>query len=117
MKPELQTMARNIDTYMKFYGFNQTSLANKMNVSSQVVSKWCRGASSPSWANIDKMCEIFRCTRGELLEKEQTPDSIVDNARTKRLMSYYSRLTPEGRAKLLEYLQDMNPKFFTEEEE
>lgn len=115
MKEELQIMAWNIDTYMKYYGYNQTSLAHKMGVSPQVVSKWCRGASSPSWENIDKMCDIFFCTRGQLLEKKQTVETIKESKMEKLLLSYYDKLNNDGKAKLLEFLEDMNPKFFKEE--
>lgn len=115
MKEELRTFALNLDTYMRFYGHNQSSLAKVMDVSPQVVSKWCRGVSSPSWVNIDKMCEVFHCTRGQLVQTLQTEESIRDTKKEQQLMGYYKKLNSLGKDKVLEFLEDLNPKFFKEE--
>lgn len=114
MKESLKTFANNLNVYLAYYNLSQSELAKKLDCSSQGVSKWSRGISAPAWDKIDKMCEIFHCTRGQLLEKEQTYDSIEDNKLQAELTKYFDRLTTEGKGKVLEYLTDLNEKYFKE---
>lgn len=112
MKKELVIFTKNLTTYMDYYNYNQTSLADKMGVSSQVVSKWNRGVSMPQMDKIERMCEIFHCTMTELFQIEQTATSIKDNANEKRLLAYFSRLNSEGLSKVLAYLDDLKAEYF-----
>lgn len=116
MKEELKTFVKNLDIYMTFCGYNQTSLADKLGVSSQNVSKWARGICMPSMDNINKLCDIFHCTMSQLFQFEQTTESLNQAIVEENVMAYYSRLTPKGKEKLLEYLVDMNPKFYEDEQ-
>lgn len=116
MKPELEILSRNINVYMMYCGLNQVALAKKLGVASQAVSKWSRGVTAPTLDNIKAMCKIFGCTAGQLLEQEQTPKTIADAEREKRLMHYYKLLNDDGKDKLLEYLTDLNARYFKGEE-
>lgn len=115
MRDELQIFRRNLNVYMYYYHLNQTTLAHKIDVSPQVVSKWSRGVAMPSMDNINKMLEVFHCTMSQLFEIEQTEQSIRESKTEARLMNYFNKLNSLGKDKLLEFLEDMNPKFFKEE--
>ena len=114
MKESLRTFANNLNVYLNYYNLSQVELAKKLDCSSQGVSKWSRGVSSPSWEKIDKMCKIFHCTRGQLLEKEQSFATIEENELQAEISTYFDRLTAEGKTKVLEYLKDLNGKYYKE---
>ena len=115
MKNDLETLVKNLKTYMEKYDINQTELGEKMGVKPQTISKWCRGESFPNLSYLNKLCVIFHCTRSDLMDVEQTPKTIEENRKLKALMDYYDKLNDEGYKKVLEFLEDMNPKFFKED--
>ena len=114
MKESLRTFANNLNVYLAYYDMSQSELARRLDCSSAGVSKWSRGVSSPSWDKIDKMCEMFHCTRGQLLEKEQSFDTIDDNKLQTDILSRFDKLTTEGKKKVMEYLTDLNEKYYKE---
>ena len=115
MKEALIIFTKNMKFFMDRHGYSQTDIAKKLGVSSQAVSKWCRGVSCPDWDLIDGLCNLFGCNRRQLLEVEQTDDTLDQTPYEQRLLAYYDRLNPDGIKKVLEFLQDMNPKFFKED--
>ena len=115
MKESLRILAHNLNIYLAYYDMSQSELARRLDIASPSVSKWSRGVSSPSWDKIDKMCEMFHCTRGQLLEKEQSFDTIEDNTLQTEISIFVDILTTEGKGKVLEYLKDLNDKYFKEQ--
>lgn len=65
--------ARNLKYYMRINSLNQKELAVKAGVSPPVVSLWCSAKKVPHSTNIDKLCEVFNCTRADLLLEDEHP--------------------------------------------
>lgn len=99
---------------MEKYHYTQTSLADRIGVTNATVSKWVLGKSEPNIKYVDAMCEAFNCTRTELVDIEQTSESIDKNNMNKRLMAYFTRLNSLGVERTLQYMEDLNPKYFEE---
>ena len=112
MNEALRIMTLNLKTYMDKYNYTQTSLAKVIGVVPQTISKWCRGISSPDWVYIDKLCELFHCTRSQLLEEVQTDETIRKAEALKKFLVYYEQLNADGIEKLTEYVKDLNARYF-----
>ena len=112
MREELELFSHNLNVYMNRYGYNQTTLANKIGVGITTVSDWVHGRKFPRIGKLDQLTELFHCKRSDLLEKYTTEESIANEETMNRLMAYFSRLNPEGCKKALEYFEDLNPKFY-----
>lgn len=56
----------------KNIGFTQKQLADKVHVSSQVISNWERGYSTPDSEDIKKISNALDCSIDFLLGKEET---------------------------------------------
>lgn len=63
----------NLKKLRKQKGISQETLAEKMDVSRQSVSKWENGESYPEMNNILELCKIFKCHINDLVN-----DSIID---------------------------------------
>lgn len=55
----------------KAYGYSQETLAEKIGVSRQAISKWERGESSPDTDNLIALANVYGITLDELLEGEK----------------------------------------------
>ena len=117
MREELELFAHNLNIYVNKYQYTQTSLANDLGVSVTTVNDWIHGKKFPRIDKLDKMCELFRCKRSDLLEKYTTYESIEEDRVNNQLNEFISKLNAEGREHLLRYFQDLNPKFFKGGEE
>ena len=68
--------------YMNLYKMSQKGLASRMGVSEATISNWVKGVKSPRIDKVDKLCEIFNCTRSDLVEDKTSLDqTFVDNYR------------------------------------
>lgn len=117
MREELELFAHNLNVYMDMYGYNQTTLANKIDVGVTTVSDWVHGRKFPRINTLDKLTELFHCMRSDLLEKYTTEETIQQNEMEKKIMEYISQLNSDGYEHLLRYFADMNPKFFRGEDD
>lgn len=117
MRRELDLFAHNLGVFMDKYDYNQTSLANRLNVGVATVNDWVHGRKFPRLGTLDRLTELFHCKRSDLLEKYTTEESIQQTQMMERLMSYMTKLTPDGYEKLLTFFEDLNPKFYRGEED
>ncbi len=62
-----ENISTNIKKYRKELGLSQESLAEKLNVTSQAVSKWECAQSVPDIEIIVSLCELFGITADEML--------------------------------------------------
>ena len=67
MRDENFQISSMIRYYMDLCNMNQNDLARRMNVSPSAVSAWLLDQKIPRMSKIDQMCEIFGCTRNDLL--------------------------------------------------
>lgn len=117
MREELELFAHNLDVFMNKYGYNQTTLANKLEVGVTTVADWVHGRKFPRIDKMNKLCEVFHCKPSDLIEERMTKETIRLNEMENRLSTYIKKLNADGYSNLLRYLEDMNPKFFKDGDE
>lgn|GEM_PF-141496 len=69
-----KVFSKRLRYYLTEYGFTQSELAKRLNVSTQSVTNWCKGTKSPRMDKVDAMCEIFNCTRADLVQEPNKSD-------------------------------------------
>ncbi len=74
----LMKFGENLQNLRKEKRISQETLAEKMDVSRQSVSKWERGESYPTMNNILTLCEIFHCKLNDLVHEEITDFHSLD---------------------------------------
>ncbi|WP_241774465.1 MULTISPECIES: helix-turn-helix transcriptional regulator [Lysinibacillus] len=63
--------------------YTQKELADKVNVSPQVISNWERGYTEPSADDINQLSEVLDCTSDYLLGRSNRPDNKKNHLLTK----------------------------------
>lgn len=111
MREELLNFTHNFKTYMEYYGITQLALSEKLNVSTASVSQWANGVTFPRIGKIDEMCEIFHCTRSDLIERRQTPSTIGRKTLMNLVLSKLDTLNEEGLKKVITTIDDLNDKY------
>ena len=115
MRESLELFAHNLNFYMNRYGYNQVTLAKKLNKANSTVADWVHGRKFPRIEMLDKLTEVFHCKRSDLLEHYTTEETVRQSELSDRLTKYLHMLNADGMEKVLTYLEDLNPKFFREE--
>ena len=67
-------LGNNIRTLRKQKGYSQETLAEKLNVVRQTISKWEKGLSVPDAELLQIMAEIFEVSVGDLLGEKISED-------------------------------------------
>lgn len=112
MKEEYRIFARNITTYMKHYGFKQTTLARKLGIAPATVAWWCHGERLPRFGKMVELTEIFQCTQDDLLRGDISKATIQTNEYRQKLLAYADKLNEDGLQKVVAYMEDLNPKYY-----
>lgn len=55
--------------FLKKTSMTQAELAKRLNVGTTSVYNWCAGIKTPRMDKIDAMCDLFCCSRSELMEE------------------------------------------------
>lgn len=106
-----ENIARNVSNYMQIFDINQVQLAEALNCSNTTVSMWIRGNSFPRIEKIDAMCEIFGCTRADLLaDKIKTPEQARQEKLQNVFIRRFKKLSPEQQLDLLSYMDSITSK-------
>lgn len=63
--------------YLELYEMTQAELAKRLGVGTTSVSNWVNGIKTPRMDKVDAMCEIFHCSRSDLIVD---PDDEHKNA-------------------------------------
>lgn len=76
-----RVFAKNLRRFLEEYGMTQVELARRLGVSRQAITSWTTGEKSPRMPKVDKMCEIFNCTRSDFLMEQpyKNTDTASDN--------------------------------------
>lgn len=101
----LAAFSRKLNYYMALNNMSQKSLAEQLDVSEATVSYWLNGIKSPRVEKIDKLCEIFNCTRSDLVED-------VENSLDRTFIDNYRQLDAESQSlvdSLIKLLQEEQP--------
>lgn len=67
----MQTLGKKISQYRKMKGMTQEELAEKMNVSSQAVSKWENDLSIPDLPVLIELADCFNVSLDELVRQKE----------------------------------------------
>lgn len=65
----LDTLSNNLRYYLSTVNMTQKDLSEFLGVSCSSVYNWCNGVKAPRMYQIDKMCDLFRCTQADLFAK------------------------------------------------
>jgi len=68
----------NLKNLRKQIGLSQESLAERIGVSRQSVSKWECGEAYPEMTNILCLCKIFHCKLNDLVHKDLADLNSLD---------------------------------------
>ena len=68
----------NLRSLRKLQKMSQETIAEKVGVSRQSISKWENGEAYPEMKNILALCEIFNCKINELIHEDFTDIDLLD---------------------------------------
>ena len=74
--------SKNLNHYLQLYKISQAELAKRLSVSTASVSYWCKGLKAPRMDKVDLLCDIFHCSRSDLMDpmtSDLEPDSVITN--------------------------------------
>lgn len=105
MKEMNRNISRNIAAYMDALQLTQIELAERIGCSNTTVSMWITGESTPRMDKIDKMCEIFGCTRQDLVADEPvSKDMIIDGLVFESFKDSFAKLSADQRLRVLAFM-------------
>ena len=111
MKEINRIISINIKKYLNALGITQVDLADQLDCSNTTVSMWIQGNATPRMDKIDKMCEIFHCTRSDLVsENTKTEDDILDDQIRAEFIATIEQLNPNQKLRALAYLRSLIKK-------
>ena len=103
------SIARAIQYYIKLNNMTQAELAEKLGVSAQAVTSWCKGDKIPRMDKVDKMCEMFDIKRSQLIDPKE-PQTSDDVSKAMELYKKYQALSPDKQAEFQHYLEYLQSK-------
>ena len=112
MLEEYELFAHNLKYYMDKYGYTQLSLADKLSVRNTAVSTWVKGEKFPRMKTLNDLCDIFHCSKADLLQIEQRDRTEEEQALLKRLEIYTQNLNEKGIAKVIDFICDLKDEYF-----
>ena len=112
MLEEYKLFAHNLKYYMEKFGYTQLSLAEKLSVRNTAVSTWVKGEKFPRMKTLNDLCDIFHCTKADLLQIEQRDRTEEEKALLKRLEIYTQNLNEKGIGKVIDFICDLKDEYF-----
>lgn len=114
MNSDYEIFANNLKFYMNKYGYNQSTLAEKLGVSNTSVFYWINGDKFPRMAKVVTMCELFNCTKADLLQIDQRKLPNNASEQMERLIIYAQHLNAKGVDKVIDFIGDLKDDYFQE---
>lgn len=114
MLEEYKLFAHNLQYFMDKYGYTQLSLSEKLSVRNTAVSTWVKGEKFPRMKTLNDLCDIFHCTKADLLQIEQKDRTDDEKAMFERLFIYAQHLNEKGVAKVIDFIEDLKDDYFQE---
>lgn len=108
MKEINRNISLNIRNYMDTLNITQVELSRLLDCSNTTVSMWIQGNSTPRMDKIDKMCEIFGCTRQDLIsDSQKDPDDIVRDRMVSTFAKEFKMLDAENQLRVIAYMRHL----------
>jgi len=105
MKDINRNISLNIQNYLNTLGMNQRELAARLGCSHTTVSMWIVGDATPRMDKIDKMCDIFHCTRDDLVgETVKDPADIARDRVRSLFIEQFDNMNDSQRLRLMAYM-------------
>ena len=98
-----EVFSKRLRYYMNKYSINQAELAKKLGVGTTSVYNWCSGIKTPRMDKVDKMCEIFSCSRSDLIN-DNTNASFSLSDEEREVIESYRTADPGTRASVRKLL-------------
>lgn len=77
-----KVFSKRLKYYLNKHEMSQLDLAKHLGVGTSSVSYWCNGVKAPRMDKIDAMCDLFHCSRSDLMEEKSDspaePDYFYD---------------------------------------
>ncbi len=67
--------SKRLRYYMSKYDMTQVELARKLGVGTTSVYNWCNGIKTPRMDKVDIMCDLFHCSRSDLIDEKVSADT------------------------------------------
>lgn len=105
-----ETMAKNIRRYLEAKGMSMPALADAIGVPYNTVNNWCNGSNYPRIDKIERMANLFGCSKADLVEEPETIRAeILDRAFAGRpemrdLFEAADKATPEDIERVIKIL-------------
>lgn len=96
--------AENLNKLIERKGMTQADVAAAIGVSESAVSLWCAGKTTPRMSKVDKLCELFGCSRAALVERDASPDMLINYNGMQVLIETAKDATPDQIAQAARYL-------------
>lgn len=90
-----EVMAKNISRYMKEYNLSAKELSERLDEPYTTVLSWKNAKNYPRIDKIEKMCDIFHCTKSQLIEKPAETDGL---SKEKAELMRFVQSVPEEKA-------------------
>lgn len=91
----MQTLGTRLAEIRKSKKLKQTELAEKLNVSQQVISNIERGVTAPDIEQLKKIADIYNISLDQLVGREYLSNNADDVER--RIISYIKQMDDEGK--------------------
>ncbi len=101
----MQTIGNRLAEIRKSKGIKQTELADKLNVSQQVISNIERGVTAPDIEILKKIADIYNISLDELVGREFWHVDYDDTA--KKIISYINKMDKKGKELSLGLLSEV----------
>lgn len=103
------SIGANIRYYRKRAGLTQKELGEQLGVSNKTICSWEIDRTEPPMEMAEKMAQILDCSTDDFVKR------LINDRHDRqlsRILAYYDKLTPEGKERVLAYLEDLNEKYY-----
>lgn len=111
MSENTSYIGKNLQMLLDEHNMTRLDLARVLGVSPTAIWGWVNDERVPRMQYINKMCEVFRCTPGDLLNEPKPADEVQADVLLQRIADAAARLNNDGKEKVLTYMQDLSGRY------
>ena len=100
-----ENIAKALAYYIERSEYKQADIARILGITKQSVSNWLKGTTAPDINTFAKLCDMLGVDPKDMFYFG-APDTLEKNS-TKQMLYYFEALNEEGKAKVLEYADDL----------
>lgn len=104
-------IGKNLQALLNEHNISRLELARRLGVSPTAIWGWVNDERVPRMKYINAMCEIFRCSPGDLLNEPKPAEEVQADVLLQRIGELAARLNNEGKEKVLVYMQDLSGRY------